>query len=89
MLELARREGRGLRDREIREVDLVTEALRSSMEVVLGRSDMLRTRTVERVVEILSPVQNVKFLAAATQLQHRIRVWGLQKEAERGATNEG
>ncbi|KAL6998436.1 hypothetical protein U1Q18_008563 [Sarracenia purpurea var. burkii] len=87
MLELARREGRRLRDGEIREVDAVLETLRSSMELVLGRADSLRRRTAERVAAVLSPPQNVKFLAAATQLQYRIRMWGLNKEAERQTTN--
>lgn len=60
------------------------EALRVAMEGVLGRAEyLLRTRTAEKVVGELSPVQNVRFLAVATQLQQRIRVWGLQKQGER------
>ncbi|GFY83786.1 hypothetical protein Acr_03g0005600 [Actinidia rufa] len=51
------------------EIEAVVGALRSTMEAVLGDADSLRTRTAERVVEILSPAQNVRFLAASTQLQ--------------------
>ncbi|XP_057476665.1 protein ZW2-like [Actinidia eriantha] len=65
------------------EVEDVVGALRSAMEAVLGGADSLRMRTAERVVEILSPAQNVRFLAAATQLQVKIRMWGLEREAER------
>ncbi|KAK3018040.1 hypothetical protein RJ639_004530 [Escallonia herrerae] len=83
MVHLARRGGRPPVDGEIGETEDVIKALRSAMEAVLGSADMLRTRTAERVVEILSPVQNVKFLGAATRLQLRIRMLGLQKEAER------
>ncbi|KAK2980020.1 hypothetical protein RJ640_020046 [Escallonia rubra] len=89
MVELARRGGRPPVDGEIGETEDVIEVLRSAMEAVLGSADMLRTRTAERVAEILSPVQNVKFLAAATQLQLKIRVLGLQKEAERRVASRG
>ncbi|KAH7843091.1 hypothetical protein Vadar_012503 [Vaccinium darrowii] len=89
--ELVRREGRGgLRDGEVDDAGEVFEALRAAMEGVVGRADLLRTRTAEKVVEVLSPVQNVRFLTAATQLQQRIRVWGLQKEeGRRGSSGSG
>lgn len=64
-------------------VDTSIEVLRSELETVLGSADMLRTRTAERVVDVLSPIQNVRFLTAATELQLRIRTWGLQKKGER------
>ncbi|XP_052173174.1 protein RESPONSE TO ABA AND SALT 1-like [Diospyros lotus] len=82
VVELVRREGQGQGRREGEEgdTDAVVEALRAAMEGVLGSADTLRTRTAERVVEILNPVQNVKFLAAAAQLQLKIRMWGLQRE---------
>ncbi|PWA73082.1 transcription factor [Artemisia annua] len=60
-----------------------TEGLRGEMEVVLANADMLRSRTAERVVEILSPVQNVKFLAAVAELQLKIRMWGWQIDGDR------
>ncbi|GJX73053.1 DOG1-like protein 4 [Tanacetum coccineum] len=59
------------------------EGLRTEMELVLANADMLRSRTAERVVEILSPVQNVKFLAAVTELQLKIRMWGSQIDGDR------
>ncbi|XAR55812.1 hypothetical protein NMG60_11036018 [Bertholletia excelsa] len=78
IVELARQQGRGTRDGEVLEVEGVLEALRSAMEAVLSGADLLRTRTAARVVEILTPVQGVKFLASVAQLQLRIRNWGLR-----------
>ncbi|KAL7169627.1 hypothetical protein ACSBR2_034628 [Camellia fascicularis] len=87
ILEVARREGR--KDGEVREAEVV-EGLRREMEAVLGKADLLRRKTAEKVVEMLSPVQGVRILAAATQLQLRIRMLGLQKEAEmRRTTSDG
>ena len=59
------------------------EVLRSELETVLGSVDMVRIRTAERVVDVLNPIQNVRFLVAVTELQLRIRTWGLQKKRER------
>ncbi|KAL3531682.1 hypothetical protein ACH5RR_005203 [Cinchona calisaya] len=85
VVDLARRIGMhfGYVDGEIYEVDNQIEALKSSIENVMRDADRLRTRTAERMTEILSPLQNLKFLAAAAQLQFRIRTLGLQKEADR------
>ena len=65
------------------EMETAIEALRGEMEVVLANADMLRTRTAERVVEILTPVQNIKFLAAVTELQMKIKMWGRQIDGDR------
>lgn len=73
--------------REIEEVDTMIESLKSSMINILSDADRLRTRTVERLVEILSPVQTVCFFAAAAELVIRIRNIGLQKEADRARTS--
>ncbi|GAB4845981.1 hypothetical protein Ancab_024985 [Ancistrocladus abbreviatus] len=52
------------------------ETLRSSTEALVANADLLRTRTAARVVEILTPRQIVKFLAASIQLQRNIRSSG-------------
>ncbi|XP_059306921.1 protein ZW2-like [Lycium ferocissimum] len=70
-------------DREIREVDENIETLRSAMEIVVTDADRLRTRTAENVVGILNPLQGLRFLIAVAQLQLRIRMIGMQREAER------
>ncbi|WMV44888.1 hypothetical protein MTR67_038273 [Solanum verrucosum] len=72
-----------LRDGEITEVDEEIEILRTAVENVVTDADRLRTRTADSVVGILNPLQSLKFLAAAAQLQLRIRMVGMQREAER------
>lgn len=82
VLELARGVGRE-RGGERMEVESVVEALQVSLEVILEGADLLRLKTVRKVVDILSPIQTVGFLAEAAQLQLRIRRWALQKDASR------
>ncbi|KAK2985964.1 hypothetical protein RJ640_028282 [Escallonia rubra] len=82
ILALARLEGR-LENGRVREVDNAMERLRSSMEELVECADNLRTKTVVKVMEILNTGQNVRFLAAAAQLQLRIRSWGQQRDAAR------
>ncbi|MCL7038986.1 hypothetical protein MKW94_030939 [Papaver nudicaule] len=68
--------------------DDVMQMLRKQMETLVETADMIRMTTARKIVEILSPVQSVRFLAAATQLQVNIRRVGLQRDAHsgRGAT---
>ncbi|KAI3788682.1 hypothetical protein L2E82_01455 [Cichorium intybus] len=73
ILEVARRMAG---ERECAEVDSAMETLKMEMEVVLANADMLRTRTAERVAEILTPVQNLKFLTALTEFQMKVRIVG-------------
>ncbi|CAK9150396.1 unnamed protein product [Ilex paraguariensis] len=89
VVELPRRAGRKLMNGEVQEVDSVIEMLRMAMEAVLHTADKLRTTAAESVVKILNPIQNVKFLAAATHLQLRIRMLVMQREAEQRANNGG
>ncbi|PIA59470.1 hypothetical protein AQUCO_00400388v1 [Aquilegia coerulea] len=81
LLEMARRAGR-LIDGERREVDNVIECLKNSMQVLVERADFLRANTTKKVIEILSPIQGVKLLAAAAQLQLRIRSFGSQQRQQ-------
>ncbi|KAI3997439.1 hypothetical protein MKX01_008046 [Papaver californicum] len=57
--------------------------LRKEMETLVESADFNRMATARKIVEILSPVQSVRFLAAATKLQVNIRMLGLQRDAER------
>ncbi|KAK9153963.1 hypothetical protein Sjap_001443 [Stephania japonica] len=80
LLEMARRAGR-LVNRERRSgVDTVLETLRSSMQVLVENADHLRAMTTSKVIEVLSPEQGVKLLAAAAQLQLKIRMRGEQRD---------
>ncbi|MCL7040717.1 hypothetical protein MKW94_010378 [Papaver nudicaule] len=64
--------------------DDVLKMLRKKMETLVETADLVRMTTAREIVEKLSPVQSVRFLAAATQLQVNIRRVGLQRDADRG-----
>ncbi|XP_059428128.1 protein RESPONSE TO ABA AND SALT 1-like [Corylus avellana] len=81
LLELARCAWRA--NGEVSEENRVLDAWKSALETLVANADSLRMNTAVKVVEILRPAQTVRFLAAAAQLQLRIRTWGLQREAER------
>nr|GEU53085.1 protein DOG1-like 4 [Tanacetum cinerariifolium] len=56
--------------------DEAIDVLKAELEVVLANADMLRTRTAERVIDILAPLQSIKFLAALTEFKMKLRIWG-------------
>ncbi|XP_062102067.1 protein ZW2-like [Humulus lupulus] len=58
--------------------DSAMALLKSNMEAVGTAADTLRMSTALKVMEVLEPAQSVKFLAAAAQLQLRLRSWGLE-----------
>ncbi|KAI3969020.1 hypothetical protein MKW92_040486 [Papaver armeniacum] len=70
-------------------VDAAMQTLTKEMEILVESADFLRMTTAMKIVEILSPVQSVRFLAAATQLRVNIRMLGLQRDAERGRSITG
>lgn len=78
---------RALVGNEMGEINSVLEELQAELLAVLSNADVLRTRTAERVAAILNPVQNVKFLAAVTQMQLRVRTTGLEREARNKVRN--
>ncbi|KAF4363783.1 hypothetical protein F8388_000448 [Cannabis sativa] len=47
---------------------------------VLRKADDLRLRTIQSVVELLTPQQAVEFLIAAAELQFGIRAWGVNHD---------
>ncbi|MCL7022134.1 hypothetical protein MKW94_023827 [Papaver nudicaule] len=69
-------------------LDAAMQTLTKEMETLVESADCIRMTTSRKVVEILSPVQSVRLLAAATQLQVDIRMLGLQRDARgRGITS--
>ncbi|GMN40356.1 hypothetical protein TIFTF001_009584 [Ficus carica] len=78
LLLIARRAGRPVYG-EIAEEDTAIESLKTALEVVVTSADSLRISTALKAMEVLRPVQNVKFLVAAAQLQLRLRTWGLER----------
>lgn len=84
LLETLRR--RGLQqpvDGQISEDYMAINTWKFALESVVAKADWLRMSTAAKVVEVLRPAQAVRFLAAAAQLQLRIRTRGLQREAGR------
>lgn len=88
LVDLARRLGMQLLytdniNTDIEEVDGDIDQLKTALENVVTDADRLRTRTAERVVGLLSPLQSLKFLSAVGQLQLRARMMGMEREVER------
>ncbi|MCL7045416.1 hypothetical protein MKW94_011581 [Papaver nudicaule] len=82
LVDLARRGGR-LIDGETLDRDSEFQCLKEAMEAVVVAADYLRVTVTRNIVEVLNPMQAISFLAGATQLQVRIRVWGSQMERRR------
>lgn len=83
IVELARHLGR-LRNGAVSDVDTAVDRLKVSMAALVECADFLRIKTAEMLLEILRPTQAVRFLAAAAQLQLRLRRWGMQRDVENG-----
>lgn len=71
LLEMARKQARRMNVEGGREEALLT--LRKALEEVVAGADLLRMTTTMKVVEILKPEQNVRYLTAATQLFLNLR----------------
>ncbi|XP_022935985.1 protein DOG1-like 4 [Cucurbita moschata] len=56
---------------------------------IIKKADDLRLRTVQKVVELLTPKQAVEFLIAAAELQFGVRGWGLNQDRERSNNRDG
>ncbi|CAK9325268.1 unnamed protein product [Citrullus colocynthis] len=50
---------------------------------IIKKADDLRLRTMQKVVELLTPKQAVEFLIAAAELQFGVRGWGLNQDRQR------
>ncbi|KAM6550613.1 hypothetical protein CsatB_000421 [Cannabis sativa] len=84
LLEIARCGGRrsvhgGEQEEEDSNSDSAMAALKSGLEAVVTAADRLRMSTALKVTDVLESAQSVKFLAAAAQLQLRLRSWGLER----------
>ncbi|KAG6643425.1 hypothetical protein CIPAW_09G210800 [Carya illinoinensis] len=73
---------------ELRSDEVLAE-WKLALGAVLANADELRTNAVLAMVEIMRPTQSIRFLAAAAQLQLRIRTLGLQREAETPESSGG
>ncbi|OMO57480.1 hypothetical protein COLO4_35349 [Corchorus olitorius] len=80
--DLARRSGK-LIDGETSELESAMEKLKAAMVRTVEKADNLRSSTAKKVIEILSPTQTVKFLAASAEFQLSVRKWGSIKDQGR------
>ncbi|KAG9156180.1 hypothetical protein Leryth_015595 [Lithospermum erythrorhizon] len=76
ILELARHVGQVARNGTVGRIEREVEILRSSLKDLMECADHLRVTTIMKIVDILSPPQLLRFLAAAAHLQLRIHRWG-------------
>lgn len=60
-------------------VEVAVQGLLDGLERVMKMADCVRLKTLKGLLDILSPMQCVNFLAAKSMLQIKIRKWG-QKE---------
>ncbi|KAH6781173.1 hypothetical protein C2S52_012410 [Perilla frutescens var. hirtella] len=67
-------------DGEAPELHAAMEELKAAMRAAVGNADALQGWTMSEVVEVLTPVQGVKFLAAVARFQLRARRWGMERE---------
>lgn len=51
---------------------------------ILNKADDLRLKTIETVVELLTPQQAAEFLVAASELHFGIHAWGVEQDRQRG-----
>lgn len=72
MVELARLDGEAA---EV-EVEVALKGLVAGMEKVMKMADCVRLKTLKGVLDVLSPMQCVQFLAATSMMQIQMRKWG-------------
>ncbi|KAL0359166.1 UNVERIFIED_CONTAM: protein ZW2 [Sesamum angustifolium] len=81
MLELLRHGGR-LRNGVGDNMELLVDQLKSAVGALVERADYLRMKTGIMLMEMLKSSQTIRFLAAAMQLQLRLRRRGMMRDAE-------
>ena len=74
MVELAR-----IRNDNDELVELALKGLRMSLERVMKMADCVRLKTLKGLLEILSPLQSVDFLAAISTIQIQMRKRGRKR----------
>ena len=83
MVELARLAGQirngGLAREENALVEVALKGLLSGLERVMKAADCVRLKTLKGLLEVLSPLQRVDFLAAILMFQVNIRKWGMKR----------
>lgn len=78
-MNLARRSA-NLVDGEVPEAEAAMKELQKGMLAVLEAADALRSTAAWKVLQILLPIQTVKFLAAVAQFHLKTRRWCLDRD---------
>ncbi|KAL3641747.1 hypothetical protein CASFOL_012562 [Castilleja foliolosa] len=77
--------GRGSLFDDDEKIDLVLRPNEEGFRKILEKADELRLRTIKGIVRVMTPIQAVHFLIAATELQ--LKVHGLGKAEEESQIN--
>ncbi|CAK8579025.1 unnamed protein product [Lathyrus sativus] len=81
MIGRGQNEKKGLEER----IESIIEAKLEGLEKILQKTDDLRLRALQGIVNILTPKQAIYFLIAAAELHLRLHEWGKKKDdAKRG-----
>ncbi|KAJ6707182.1 hypothetical protein OIU85_027525 [Salix viminalis] len=62
-------------------VEVALKGLMAGLEKVMKAADCVRLRTLKGVLDVLTPLQCVNFLAATSMLQIQIRQWGKRRDS--------
>ncbi|KAK9268286.1 hypothetical protein L1049_010729 [Liquidambar formosana] len=62
-------------------VEVALKSLLAGLERVMKAADCVRLKTLKGVLEVLSPLQCVDFLAAMSMLQIQLRKWGKKRDS--------
>lgn len=78
-------EGNNNNNKELEErIESTLEPKVEGLEKILQRADDLRLRTLQGIVNVLTPKQAIHFLIAAAELHLRLHEWGKKKDARKG-----
>lgn len=64
-------------------VEAALKNLLGGLERVMKMADCVRLKTLKGLLEVLSPMQCVDFLAAKSMVQIQLRKWGKKRENDR------
>ncbi|PIA42172.1 hypothetical protein AQUCO_02100201v1 [Aquilegia coerulea] len=92
MLELARLTAQIKEHKEIAEevkklVDVAMNTLLVGLEKIMKTADCVRLKTIKEVLDILTPLQSVNFMAASLILQIQLRNWGKRRHSKEELLN--
>ncbi|KAF9590819.1 hypothetical protein IFM89_038541 [Coptis chinensis] len=64
-------------------VDIAVNTLLAGLEKVMKTADCVRLKTMKEVLEVLTPLQCVDFMAASLMIQIQLRNWGKKRDCRK------